>query len=90
MLGRGYEGYYTALQSLRIKSLAQRREELALRFVRSLLRSPEHRGMLPPTLQQIHGRALRHSGRLQPVRCRTERYRKSAIPYMVNLLNSKL
>ena len=87
ILGRQYTDYRTALEALSMQSLHDRRERLTLRFARSLLKSPEHRHLLPRTLREVHGRATRHGNLLVPVRCRLERYRRSAIPYMVKLLN---
>ena len=82
-----YTTYEDALRLLGETSLHQRRETLTLRLARSILRSPTHRGLLPPTLGDIHGRNTRHRRRLQPVRCRTARYQKSFVPYAVKLLN---
>ena len=88
ILKDAYTSYEEALVLLGQESLHQRREMLTLRLARSMLRSPVHRGLLPPTLGAIHGRNTRHRGRLQPVRCRTERYRKSFVPYAVKMLNT--
>ena len=90
ILGTQYGNYRTALEALSMQSLHDRREQLTLRFARSLLRSREHRHLLPRTLRDGHGRATRHGNLLVPVRCKTERYRRSAIPYMVRLLNSNM
>ena len=90
ILGRAYVDYQTALATLSLQTLQDRREQLTLRFARSLLRSRDHRHLLPRTLRDIHGCATRNGNLLVPVRCRTERYRRSAIPYMVKLLNANL
>ena len=90
ILGRQYQDYQSALTTLSMETLHDRRENLTLRFARSLLRSQEHRHLLPRTLQDGHGRATRHGNLLVPVRCRTERYRRSAIPYMVKMLNANM
>ena len=87
ILGAEYVSYADALQRLNLSTLFDRREMLTLRFGRSLLRSPHHRGLLPPTLGQLHGRRTRNSHKLRNVRCRTERYRQSTVPYIVRLLN---
>ena len=83
-----YTSYENALALLGQSTLHQRREMLTLRLARRILTSPFHRDLLPPTLGAIHGRNTRHRGRLQPVRCRTERYKKSFVPYAVNMLNN--
>ena len=87
ILGREYISYDDAIQSLRSCTLRERRESLTLRFGRSLLRSPQHREPLPPTLAQVHGRNTRNRNNLALVPCATERYRNSTIPYVVRLLN---
>ena len=87
ILGPRYVTYENALRCLNTCTLAERREKLALRFGRSLLRSPTYRHWLPPTMGAVHGRATRHRGRLQVPLCRTERYRKSTIPYLTRKLN---
>ena len=88
ILQQDYESYEQALARLGQQTLHQRREMLTLRLARGILRSPIHRDLLPPSLGDIHGRNTRHRRRLQPVRCRTERYKKSFVPYAVKLLNS--
>ena len=87
ILGAQYNSYEVALETLRASSLRDRRENLTLRFGRSLLRSEQHRAMLPPTLGEVHGRRTRNRNNLPIVRCRTERYRNSTIPYIVRKLN---
>ena len=88
ILGAEYVSYASALQRLHLSSLYDGREMLTLRFGRSLLRSPDHRDMLPPTMGQLHGRNTRNSHKLRNIRAKTERYRKSTIPYIVRRLNS--
>ena len=90
ILGRNYVGYREALERLNIASLFDRREQLCLRFGRSILRSPQHRDLLPPAMHQVHGRNTRHRNRLQPVRARTSRYKKTFVPYIVKRLNHEL
>ena len=88
ILWPNYPGYAAALAQLGLTSLRERREQLTLRLGLSMLRSPRHRGQLPPTLGRIHGRNTRHQHRLQPVRCRTERRKRSFVPYVVELINN--
>ena len=90
ILGNDYHSYDNALGRLNMTSLYERRETLTLRFGRSLLRSPVHRHLLPPTNGEVHGRRTRDQGRLRSVQARTERYRSSTIPYIVNLINRNM
>ena len=87
ILGNQYQTYENALERLNITSLYDRREMLTLRFGRSLLRSPTHRHLLPPTNGEVHGRRTRNQGLLRTVQARTERYRRSTVPYVANLIN---
>ena len=87
ILGFAYVSYEQALQVFNCTTLEARREQLTLRFGRSLLRSTAHRHMLPPTLHAVHGRNTRHGHRLRNVQCVHERYRNSTIPYVVRKIN---
>ena len=58
-----------------------------IRFGKILLQ-PAHRHLLPPTNGEVHQRRTRGADRLRTVRARTQRYKKSAIPYIVDKLNA--
>ena len=97
LLGREYGDwrqrggrYERALQRLRLTTLRERREALTLRLGRQILRSLEHRDLLPPLNAQRHGRNLRDNHLLQQVRCRTARYKNTFVPYVVNLINRNM
>ena len=77
-----YTSYESALQLTGLKSLKDRREDLCLKFAGKL--SPE---LLPPTVGELHCRNTRNSKKLKTVKCRTNRYRNSPMPYLVHLLN---
>ena len=62
ILGRDYGGwrerggrYERALQRLQLPTLRERREALTLRLGRQILRSPNHRDLLPPFSAQRNG-----------------------------------
>ena len=86
MLGDAYISYENALNTLHTTSLFDRRELVTLRFGKTLLRSPALRRLLPPTGEEVHQHRTRHRQRFRPIRG-TTRYRKSTIPYVVDLLN---
>ena len=97
ILGREYGGwqeqggrYQRALQRLQLPTLRERREALTLRLGQQILRSPDHRDLLPPLNAQRHGRNLRDNNLLQGVRCRTARYENTFVPYVVKLLNKNM
>ena len=88
IFGRAYPGYEEALAILKTTTLEKRRIRLCHRFAKGLLKSPRHRSLLPQGFQ--HGHNTRGRNRLLPsVLCRTERYARSSIPYMVRLLNGE-
>ena len=90
ILGREYEGYEDALARLQFTTLRSRREMLTLRLGKSMLRSADHRSLLPPSRGAAHGRNLRHRHLLRPVWCRNERYKKTFVPYVTKLLNNNM
>ena len=88
MLGRAYVSYEHALSVLNIPTLEKRRESLCMELAKGLtLPSSRFHDWLPPTRAVAHQRSLRNDCMYTEVRCRTERYKKSAIPYLVRLLN---
>ena len=89
ILGNLYDCYDNALRVLNTQTLQARRDELTIRFGKSLLKSPSHRHFLPQSLFEIHGRDTRHGRQLlKSTRCRTVRYSNSSIPFIVTKLNS--
>ncbi|KAI8502432.1 hypothetical protein Bbelb_200200 [Branchiostoma belcheri] len=86
ILGDSYTTYSCALQRLELTTLAERREQLCVKFARTLFTS-EYREWLPPTRREVSGRATRNSQKLNCPRARTNRYSNSPIPYMCSLLN---
>ena len=90
MLGQQYRGYEDALEVLHLSTLRDRRQMLTLRLGRSILKSPDHRSLLPPSMAEVHGRATRHGNRLQVPARTTARYGNTFVPYVVNLLNEEL
>jgi len=87
IMGRDYTSYRDACTQLGLPSLHSRRSNLTLRFAQSLLVSDQYRHFLPSTRQNISCRQTRSANKLDIPKCRTERYRSSAIPHMVRLLN---
>ena len=88
ILGRNYIDYENALSCLNTVSLYERREELTLRFGKSLAKSDKHE-LLPQRLLEFHSRDTRRGKQLfQFIRCRTARYQNSNMPYIVRKLNA--
>ncbi|CAH1239145.1 Hypp5726 [Branchiostoma lanceolatum] len=92
ILGRDYTCYAEACAHLGLPSLHSRRSNLTLKFAKSLMVSEQYRHLLPPTRANISHRQTRSANNLDMPKCRTERYRTSAIPHMVrvHVLNTSL
>ena len=77
-----YEG---ALTHLDLPTLAERRESLTGKFALETFKNERHNGFFEEKLN------VRPNSRQNPIiqeqTCRTERHRKSAIPYMSRMLN---
>lgn len=80
--------YSELLKTLKLESLSNRRLELATKFAKSVLTSPDHRHLLPQSRESITGRNLRNSTHMTLPRIRTQRRMLSPIPYFIQLLNS--
>ena len=89
ILGPLYQSYEEALRHTNLESLKDRRNRLCLKFAESLAKDDRFRLWLPPLRQDMRSRTLRRANPYQPIRCRTDRYKKSPIPFFVSLLNSR-
>ena len=84
ILGEDYVSYNSALDSLNLESLEERRSTLWLRFAMKSASHPTHSkwfkaaGDVPDT---------RTKNTYQPVWTRTKRFKNSPIPYMTDALN---
>ena len=87
ILGTAYISYQDALTTLNLPSLTDRHHETLRTFGADLLHHPRHRHLLPPPAPRPP-RAVRHHNILKPIRARTDRYKKSPIPSIVNILNN--
>ncbi|CAH1246075.1 Hypp7649 [Branchiostoma lanceolatum] len=87
ILGSEYVCYQSALDSTGLSRLDARRDELCLKFARSLIGSDRYRAWLPPRRADVHKRTLRNSTKLAQFKCRTQRMANSTLPYCVRLLN---
>ena len=90
ILGSAYTTYDQALRRLKLTTLRSRRDLLTLRLGRSMLRSADHRDILPPAMNQLHHYNTRGAHRLQHVRCTRARHANSFVPYVVRLINSAM
>ncbi|KAK8371871.1 hypothetical protein O3P69_011858 [Scylla paramamosain] len=81
---RSYNSYIATLTTFGLPSLEDRRGQLTLSFGEKM-KENDHLQLLPQRAPSRY--QTRHSARLPPVRCRTERYRNSTIPYVTRLAN---
>ena len=89
ILGPAYHDYESALNTLNLPRLSIKLEEALMKFGEGLLKHSRHRKLLPPDVPPPI-RATRHRNVLIPVKApRTDRFKNSAIPSIVHLLNSK-
>ena len=88
ILGRDFTTYRDACSRLGLPLLSSRRVDLTRAFATSLRRSDQFRSWLPPERGEISQRLTRSSRNLDLAHCNTERYKKSAIPHMIRLLNN--
>ena len=87
ILGDKYKSYEEALKTIRIDSLAERRQKICLKFAQQCLRNEKLRDMFPRNLSD-HMMKKRNAEKFIVTKALTERFRKSAIPSMQRLLNN--
>ena len=75
------------LQVCQLKTLRQRREDLCRNFIEKTLKKTDQFKdfFVPPSSKEMN---LRHSRKVSELRCKTNRLRNSAIPYLTRLINN--
>ena len=86
ILKNDYKDYEKALRLTGLQSLDERREMIALRFVKSSLKNANF-SKLFPLKKMKHVMNVRNPMKYQLNKANTERYKKSTIPYLQRLLN---
>ena len=85
VLGKQYVTYPEACAELKMETLSQRRLQLARKFALKTSKHPIHKNWFEPNLPQKVTRQTQL--KFKPPQARTERFLKSAIPFLTNLLN---
>ena len=86
ILGKDYQNYEDALNELKLESLYERREAMALKFVKKSLGNSNFSQLFP--LREVkHGMSARKSEKFFVIPSKTKRHKDSAVPYLQNLLN---
>ena len=86
ILRKDYESYDQALSLIKIDSLNQRRQTMALKFAKNSLKNPNF-SKLFPLRKTKHLMRVRNSERYVINPSNTKRYQDSAVPYLQGLLN---
>ena len=83
-----YTNYKEGPRKLKIETLDQRREKLCLKFAQNCLKNEKVRNFFPKK-KSIHHMKKRKGQKFVMNKTNTRRYKRSAIPYMQNLLNNE-
>ena len=86
ILGTRYDSYVDALRILGLETLDKRRERMCLKFAKQCLKLSKMKDLFPK-YESNHPMQKRNSCVYQGVRSFTERFRKSAVPSMLKMLN---
>ena len=87
ILGRNYQSYEEGLERLGLETLERRRDQMCLKFAKQCLKIDKMKKFFGKNYTE-HSMMKRDSNAFKVVRAQTERYRKSAIPFMIRMLNS--
>ena len=89
MLGKNYQSYEEALNILVSRTLEERRIKLCENFAKKSLKHEKFKNWFSHNEQEskINTRNKEKRNEFNPVRTRTERYRKSPLPYLTDILN---
>ena len=85
ILGSTYKSYEEALEELDMKTLTERRKDLALKFARKASKHPTHQTWFVKNPTENPTRLKKPP--FKPVCYRTSRFLNSALPFLTNLLN---
>ena len=81
-----YQSYNQALAMLQMKSLKDRREDLCLKFAKKCLKIGKFQKYFPLNNKK-HCMSMRDTEKFKLSKFGSSRYKNSAIPYMISLLN---
>ena len=88
MLGEKFKDYQSALLQLNMQPLSERREELCLKFAQKCIKNPKTSSMFPLNKKK-HEMSTRKFEKYKVDYANHERFRKSSIIFMQNLLNQQ-
>ena len=79
-----YDSYSKNLETLGLKTLKDRRTDLCKEFAKKCVKNPRHSSLFPSSISRPK---TRNSKPFTEYKCRTQRFYKSAIPFLTRLLN---
>ena len=86
ILKNNYTSYEEALRVLKLESLDMRRTRLCLKFAKNCLKNEKMKTLFPLASKR-HNMDTRLKEKFKVHKAKTERYRRSSIPFLQNLLN---
>jgi hypothetical protein len=89
ILGVMYVDYSSALEMCGLETLYTRRENRSLRFAIKSTKHPTNRDMFPPNPSE-DSHLVRNREHFKVNMCRTEKYKKSAVPVLQRRLNTHM
>ena len=88
IMGKRYEGYEESLKFMKLDSLKERREKMALKFAKKSLRQDGFSKLFPLNNPK-HVMVKRNPDKYVVNKTNTQRYKKSPVPYLQRLLNNE-
>ena len=85
-MGKDYEGYTKSLKFLKLDSLRERREISALKFAKKSVNDINFSNFFPKH-PGSHNMRTRYPDKYVVNKAHTERYKRSAVPFLQRLLN---
>ena len=89
IMGQTYTGYGNGLKALNIETLDKRSDHLCLRFAKKCLKSEKLRNLFERNNPTYKMKKRNEPKSFKCKKIRTERYKKSSIPFMTNLMNKE-
>ena len=87
ILGKKSLSYKKDLEKLKLDTLEERRRKICLKFAKKCLQNEKVKNIFPINTSN-YGIKTRKKNKFVVDQIKTERYKKSAIPYMLELLNN--
>ena len=86
ILGDSYRGYKDALEKLGLMTLEERRKQMCFKFAKQCLKLDKMKKFFPRN-KNSHAMEVRSPDFYKVGKYQTERFKKSAIPFMIKMLN---